>query len=154
MISDPRTDTTVDIDHIRRRIVVITRGPFDVFNLEAAIDRQATSGLWHYAMLYDERDSTTPPHTLEMRRLADRVTRLIKTLGRRGPVAVVTADEATYGMARMYEAFVGNTGLNVKVFREITPADAWLSAQSTHMGRLLEEQPGPEQPKPDSGGDG
>lgn len=137
---EPPTDTKIDIDHARQRIVVITRGPFDLSQLRMSINRQATSGLWHYGTLYDERDCTSAPSAVEVRQLADHVGRLIGTLGRRGPVAIVTADAATYGMVRMYEVLVAPTGLDVQAFRDITTADAWLSAQSTPADRLLSEQ--------------
>jgi hypothetical protein len=46
---------------------------------------------------------------------------------RRGRVAVVAADDATFGIARMYVAYREKSGITLEVFREIEDADAWLT---------------------------
>jgi hypothetical protein len=47
---------------------------------------------------------------------------------RRGRIALVAADDATFGIARMYVAYREKSGITLEVFRQIEDADAWLAA--------------------------
>jgi hypothetical protein len=47
-------------------------------------------------------------------------------LNRHLKVAVVAAQDYIYGMLRMWEVFVSDTGWNVHVFRHRAEAEAWL----------------------------
>ena len=46
---------------------------------------------------------------------------------RRGRIALVAADDATFGIARMYAAYREKSGITLEVFRQIEDADAWLA---------------------------
>ena len=48
----------------------------------------------------------------------------------RGRVAVVAVDDLTYGLARMWEAFVDGAGWEHRVFRDRAEATAWLAQKS------------------------
>ena len=45
----------------------------------------------------------------------------------RGRIALVASDDATFGIARMYAAYRGKSGITLEVFRQIEEADAWLA---------------------------
>jgi hypothetical protein len=46
---------------------------------------------------------------------------------RRGRIALVAADDATFGIARMYAAYREKSGITLEVFRQIEDADTWLA---------------------------
>src|SRR5712671_4316709 len=46
---------------------------------------------------------------------------------RRGRVAVVADDDATFGIARMYAAYREKAGIAVEVFRRLDQAEIWLT---------------------------
>jgi hypothetical protein len=46
---------------------------------------------------------------------------------RRGRVAVVADDDATFGIARMYAAYRERAGIAVEVFRRLDQAEIWLT---------------------------
>ncbi len=60
-----------------------------------------------------------------MRRLAEMHAETAEGL-RKSRVAVIALSDATFGMWRMYQALVEGSGLDVKVFRELGEARAWL----------------------------
>jgi hypothetical protein len=47
-----------------------------------------------------------------------------------GRIALVAADDATFGIARMYAAYREKAGIALEVFRRIEDADAWLMSTS------------------------
>lgn len=47
-----------------------------------------------------------------------------------GRIALVANDDATFGIARMYAAYRGKSGITLEVFRRIEDADAWLTSSS------------------------
>jgi hypothetical protein len=50
---------------------------------------------------------------------------------RRGRIALVAADDATFGIARMYVAYREKSGITLEVFRQIEDANAWLATASS-----------------------
>ena len=53
---------------------------------------------------------------------------------RRGRVAVVAADDATFDIARMYAAYREKVGITVEVFRRIEEAESWLKGHADERG--------------------
>jgi hypothetical protein len=60
-----------------------------------------------------------------LRRVAGMFTRSDRT-PERSRVAIVAASDVQYGLARMYQAFRSESPLDLRVFREMDEARAWL----------------------------
>jgi hypothetical protein len=120
---------TYERDDLRRRITVTLEGRFDVDEIVAAIDRQASERTWHHSRLYDARRLHEAPSSAQIRALLGHVRERTRMHGPRGPVAVVTDHLAVYGMVRMYMSLGENDG-TVEVFRDIAEADSWLTARA------------------------
>jgi len=71
--------------------------------------------------LWDVRNvRETPETTDELREAAALVTRL------RGRVAIVVSTDLYFGLARMFQVFAENSGIDYQIFREIDEARDWL----------------------------
>jgi hypothetical protein len=116
-------------DDARRRLTVITTGVVTAREIRAMVDRQANDGTWSYAMLYDASRVTSIATTGEVRALAHHVQALERTHGPRGPVAVLTNQDAIYGMSRMYSMSAQQQ--LVEVFREAQAAERWLTGMGS-----------------------
>ena len=123
---------TYERDDLRRRITVTIVGTFDVADVVATLDRQASEGTWHYARVYDERHVSGAPSSEQIVALLGQVRERIRMHGPRGPVAVVTDHSAVYGMVRMYMTLGDNDG-TVRVFRSMDDAERWLTAPATGL---------------------
>jgi hypothetical protein len=53
---------------------------------------------------------------------------------RRGRVAIVADDDATFGIARMYAAYREKAGIAVEVFRRLDQAEIWLAGHADERG--------------------
>lgn len=120
---------TYERDDRRHRIIVTLEGTFDVDEIVATLDRQASEGTWHHTRLYDLRALREAPTSPQIKALLGHVRERTRVHGLRGPVAVVTDHLAVYGMVRMYMSLGENDG-TVEVFRDIAAADRWLTART------------------------
>jgi len=111
-------------DDSRRRVVVAFRGPFQLEEALACIERHHKEDVWTYGALYDLRLMTGYPDMSTLRRLLSED--IAGTTGERGPVAIVTTDPDTYRAACAYSA-MAKSKLRVEAFREIEDADEWLT---------------------------
>ena len=110
-------------DDGRRRVTVITTGTVTSEEILAMVDRQAAEGTWAYAMLYDACRVTSVATASEVRAMAHHVQMLERLHGLRGPVAVLTYQDAIYSMARMYSTV---SHQRVAIFRDPSDAERWL----------------------------
>ena len=113
-------------DDVRKRLTVITTGVVTAREIREMVDRQASEGTWSYAMLYDASGVTSIASTQEVRALAHHVQALERKHGPRGPVAVLTNQDAIYGMSRMYSMSAQQQ--RVEVFRDAGHAERWLAS--------------------------
>jgi hypothetical protein len=114
---------TYQRDDATRRIVVVVVGPLLVSDILAVVDRQADEDTWHYACLYDRREMTTGPATMDVPPIARYIQQLEATLGPRGPIAIV-GDHT--GSVEMYRRLGKHVGLLFEVFEEMGEAERWL----------------------------
>jgi len=76
--------------------------------------------------LWDVRNvRETPETTDELREAAALVTRL-RDLFQGGRVAIVVSTDLYFGLARMFQVFAENSGIDYQIFREIDEARDWL----------------------------
>ena len=114
---------------VRRWVTITITGPARLDDMVQAVERQAADGVWGYAMLCDERQTTASLSTPATHTLLDVIERLNRAHGRQGPIAVVCATEAQYGMARMCATLGEQRELDCGVFRSISAAETWLDAR-------------------------
>jgi hypothetical protein len=112
-------------DHAKRRITVTTRGALTADDILAYIDQQVTEGTWEYAVLYDTGDTGSLPTPDDMDHVIHRVRTLATSLGRRGPVAIVSGSPTAVAAAREYAVVEHDVGA-VGLFRDLDAAEQWL----------------------------
>jgi hypothetical protein len=117
----------VTTDESRRQIHVATVDNLTTEDI-AAILQLRSGERRSYSLLFDFSTGTRPASTSdELRGIAARVTGLVHRDGPRGPTAIVAHDEASFGMARMYETLCDLAGIqNVRVFRTVVDAQDWI----------------------------
>ena len=113
-------------DDAKRRISVEVSDPYDAADLRALVDRQIEDDAWTYGMLYDARQVSTALATDDLRAVMEHVGRLVKQLGPRGPVAIVTRSGALVGVTQIYAFFGAKIGLRVESFWDLADAQTWL----------------------------
>jgi hypothetical protein len=124
----------INVDHVRKRIVVVSHDPVGLADALQLIDRQVAQGTWAYALLHDARSITWIPSVSDVRRLLSHIEAIARTHGPRGPVALITANETLFGMTRMYSVLGQDIAFTVEVFRDPLQAELWLDAQFPHHG--------------------
>ena len=102
-----------------------TRGALTVDDILAYIDQQVEEGTWEYAVLYDTGDAGSLPTPDEMEHVIHRVRTLATSLGRRGPIAVVSRSSTAIAVAREYAVIEDDVGA-VGFFRDLDAAEQWL----------------------------
>jgi hypothetical protein len=117
-------------DKDRRQIHVSTTGDLTADDI-AAILNLRSGDRRSYSLLFDFSTGSRPASSGdELRGIAGRVTTLVQQDGPRGPTAIVAHDEASFGMARMYETLCELAGIpNVRVFRSVVAAQQWIEQQ-------------------------
>ena len=117
----------VATDEDRRQIHAATTADLTAEDIAAVLNLRSGDRR-SYSLLFDFSTGTRPANTGdELRGIAGRLSTLVQQDGPRGPTAIVTHDEASFGMARMYETFCELAGIpNVRVFRTIVDAQHWI----------------------------
>lgn len=120
----------MEIDYLRkdegRLLIVAFHGAVTAGDVLQLLDRQASTGAWSYAVLYDERDARVELSADEIRRIAAHAAALSRTHGPRGRVAIVAATDVDYGVNRMVSAYADLADYTLEVFRTVNEALAWL----------------------------
>jgi hypothetical protein len=114
------------VDHAHQRVLVSGRDPIKSAEVISLLDRQAADGAWTYATLEDLRGVLWVPSTVELRYFLNHIRTLSRELGRRGPVALVVADDLMAETFRMY-SILGEHVMTIRVFPNIYEAEQWLA---------------------------
>ena len=122
--------TTFECNHDRRRLTILRQGIFNLDDLVESVIRMRETNLWSYSVLVDARQASTSLLPVEAHSLVAR----IGDIGdgkERGPIAVVAADDLTFGMVRMFAAIAEPIGMRVSAFRQVSDAEQWLQRMSS-----------------------
>ena len=113
-------------DDPRRRIEIVSEGPFDPDVFIDAIHRQCREGIWHYAMLSDARGVTGTPTFEDLERVhAEEL-----HCGLDGaPLVIIVENPALFRKACAY-AVLAQVNRPVTVVTDRTEAERWLREQS------------------------
>jgi hypothetical protein len=118
-------DGKVSHELTRRHLVVRVEGRYAIADLLRAL----TEGVGalepgeRALVLIDARASTASHSSAEIREIGMEVGALAPKIER---LAVVVGSEAHFGLARMGSMFAGEVAASVEVFREVTPARAYV----------------------------
>lgn len=121
--------TTLECNHDKRRVTILRSGILNIDDLVESVIRMRALNVWSYSVLVDARQASTNLLPAEARALVGK----IRTIGdgkKRGPIAVVAADDNTFGMVRMFSALAEPIGMRVNAFRQVSDAEEWLQRMS------------------------
>jgi hypothetical protein len=112
-------------DDVRRRVTRTVSGHLSVAATLAYLERQAADGTWGYASLHDMRGVTSWMSFAQSAVMMNRGREIVRTLGRRGSVAIVVGNPALIPIGQtsaIVEHDIGRVGF----FRDTETAEAWL----------------------------
>lgn len=115
-------NTTIDRERNRLRTEIV--GRIELPQVEEYVARKVGEGIMPFAELLDARLASTAVSAHDIHHLVDVVRRLASATSF-GQVAVVVADNVTYGMARMMSTLIEGT-VSIQPFHEIEKAEEWL----------------------------
>ena len=121
------------IDRDRARVRTRAEGVVTFDEIVAHLDRKAELHGTGYAELFDARQARIDITPGQIRALVGRVdaTRRGEPLG---PTAFVVTNDASFGMARVYEILAEDRGMAVGVFRTLDEAERWLDEAAPARG--------------------
>ena len=79
-------------------------------------------------VVLDLRETTSIPSSDELRAVSEEISRIRDTV-RFGACAIVVNSEAWQGTAMVFEVFAARGFRTTRIFRELSTAEAWLTAQ-------------------------
>jgi len=122
---------TIQIDHPRRRFVVVGADPISVSDVLVLLDYQVAPNAWSYGTVHDARGMTWVPTATETDTIVSYVDNTALTLGPRGPVAFVAAPAACFGMPRMYP----HVASEADVFHTVADVRRWVDRHARRPNR-------------------
>ncbi|MFC1828737.1 hypothetical protein ACFL0O_03890 [Thermodesulfobacteriota bacterium] len=106
-------------------------GEFSVANYLEVMERFMHSDGFYPGIdaIWDVRQAVTDALTAEdIQSIAEHTRKIAATRGPKWKVAIIVGTDADYGMSRMYQAYAGSTPTEVMVFRSMSDARTWISA--------------------------
>jgi hypothetical protein len=125
-------ETTVRLTYwrndARRRVEIVSDGPFDAEVIIDAFHRQQREGVWDYAMLSDVRHTTGTPTFEELARLRSEEAQGGTHGERPGPLVIIATSPTLFRRACAY-AVLGAVNRPINVVEDRTEAERWLAEQ-------------------------
>ena len=122
--------TTFECNHDQRRLTILRQGIFNLDDLIESVIRMRATNVWSYSVLVDARQASTSLLPVEAHTLVAKIGN-IGNGKERGPIAVVAADDVTFGMVRMFAGLAQPMGMRVAAFRQMIEAEQWLERMSS-----------------------
>jgi hypothetical protein len=116
---------TYVIDRFRQRMVTQAEGLVTFADLNSHLDAEARDRGVDLPELFDGRSATTDITTGDVRRLVQRVQKMVRAQPF-GPTAIIVINDFAFGMARMFSILVERDGVAVEVFRDVESGSLWL----------------------------
>ncbi len=121
------------VDHLRGRLLTHADGIVTFHDINAHLDLEQRDRNLERLELIDARGAITDVTPEQIRRLVQRAVSLLGVV-ELGPTAIVTYDDVTFGMARMYSILAESAGVAAEVFRDLESATRWLDQMSAQRG--------------------
>ena len=106
----------VEIEHDRKRVLVIGPDPVGLTDVIALFSRQVQEGAWWM------------PSREGVIAIVIHIAAIVSTRGPHGPVAFTVASQTLFEIARMYAAIAEGSKCEASVFRNLEDASRWLNA--------------------------
>ena len=116
---------TYEIDAPRRMLWALAEGVVTYAELAQHLAEEERDDALGLAELIDARGATTDLTPEQVRSLVTLTDALVRK-GRFGALAIVTDNDVTFGMARMYQILADALPIEIGVYRELSDALAWL----------------------------
>jgi hypothetical protein len=121
---------TVVIDTAHSRVIATAVGDLSLVELKDFIGTVRAGEQREWALLFDATSATTDISGGQVRALAMVVGSALRREGTRAPVAIVAANDALFGVMRMYQTLCEEEGFSdIGVFRTRGEAEKWLAQQ-------------------------
>src|SRR3954447_4242816 len=121
----PVMPITYSFDDRDGRLLTHAEGVVTFDDINAHLDVEQRKRDLGRPEIIDAREAVTRLTADQVRRLVRRSVEMLRNT-ELGPTAIVTTDELTFGMARMYALLSKRVGVNAEVFRDIRSARSWL----------------------------
>jgi hypothetical protein len=105
----------VEIEHDRKRVLVIGRDPVGLTDVIALFNRQVQEGAWM-------------PSREDLIAIVIHIAAVVSTRGPHSPVAFIVASQTFFEIARMYGVIAEGSKCEASVFRNLEDASRWLNA--------------------------
>jgi hypothetical protein len=115
-------------DHAKRRIRVKIEGSIAVADTPASVDQRLTEGTQGYSVLYDMGETGSRATSEDIGRVISGLWILEASLGRTGPVAIVSRSRRACSIHRDNPE-VDDNGRALRFFRDVDDAERWLDLQ-------------------------
>ncbi len=119
---------TFTVDFTSKTIYTTAVGTIDFADLVVHLRAKDKANLLSYAELFDARDVLLDVSASELREIADEVR---SVMGSQTParIAVVTNSAFIYGLAETYAALTVQDNPQLRIFRSLEEANAWILAK-------------------------
>jgi hypothetical protein len=116
---------------VERRAVVLTCGNASFERWRQTMREIFADPTYHagFPILIDCRSATLTPSAAQVRHVIEFLAAHADALGD-SCIAVVVAEQAAFGMARMAAILAETAGLNIAAFKEVDAANQWLAGRS------------------------
>jgi hypothetical protein len=126
---------TVLTDAARSRLVATAVGDLSLIELKDFISTVRAGERRAWALLFDATAAKTDMTAGQVRGLAMTVGSALRQKGTRAPVAIVAAQDASFGVMRMYQMLCEEAGFDgIGVFRTREEAETWLASHPAAPG--------------------
>ena len=115
-------------DHAKRRIRVKMQGAIAVADPPASVDQRITEGTQGYSVLYDMGETGARATSEDIGLVISRLWTLEASLGRTGPVAIVSRSRRACSIHRDNPE-VDDNGRALRFFGDVADAERWLDLQ-------------------------
>jgi hypothetical protein len=114
------------IDRVRQRMVTHVDGIVTFHDITCHLEQEQRDHGLDLPELFDARYARIDLTARQVRQLVYRVAQMARTTPF-GQTAIVTTDNTTYGLARMFSMLADSIGISVEVFRDVDAAERWLA---------------------------
>jgi hypothetical protein len=122
---------TVVADPARSLLVATADGELGLSELQDFLRTARAGERRHWPLLFDATSATTSITADQVRALSMLVGSAVRVEGPRAPVAIVAAQDAFFGVMRMYQTLCEAEGFDgIGVFRMREDAETWLMGRA------------------------
>jgi len=112
---------------LAQRLTVTATGDLSPRDLSAIFRYEREPDHRYGPVLVDASGAFTTMSTVDVERLASRLTDIIEETGPKGLVAIIAKDHGLFALMRLLEVICGRRGIGLRVFRNLEAAAQWIT---------------------------